>query len=309
MAGSSATSPANDRPTTPIPSALGGGSWAVASGLRRSTGFVAAALGTTAATQPPTGSSSLRAASLSAFGGGPSQPADDRQLAASGSTADLGVLSPRENPTPSSFVWSKRNPLAPLVQTLQRGFDAHAEMGLVDYLALAAMVLPLTAQAGLQGGKQVKPFQLRLRKGNPATEATQPLVVLVFGESLLDPLLQVWIEQIQGRVRILNSLPDGEEPNAVPQLVGSSKLWLWQRICHTSRPGELVASCRQALQTIEREGFEGSGLDRDAWLARTLGLHQGQRGGAVTFVSNLDLMVQLLGCLANLGYSYESVLR
>jgi len=342
-AGSSATSPASDRPTAPIPadpsspgsgsvdsepsqpdvippdpvqpsdapesSALGGGSWGVASGLRRSAGFVAAALGTTSAVQSPTGSTSLRSSLLSAFGGGPSQPVDDRQSAASGSTADLGVPSAQENSTPSPFVRGKRNPLAPLVQTLQRGFDALAEMDLVDYLALAAMVLPLTAQAGLQGGKQVKPFQLRLRKGNPATEATQPLVVLVFGESLLDPLLQVWIEQIQGRVRILNSLPDGEEPKAAPQLVGSSKLWLWQRVCHTARPGELVASCRQALQAIEREGFEGSGLDRDAWLARTLDLHQSRRGVAAAFVSNLDFMVQLIGCLANLGYSYESVVR
>jgi hypothetical protein len=182
-------------------------------------------------------------------------------------------------------------------------------MDLVDYLALAAMVLPLTAQAGLQGGKQVKPFQLRLRKGDPAVEAMQPLMVLVFGESQLDPLLQVWIEQIQGRVRILNSCPDAEQPNAVPQLLDSSKLWLWRRVCYTTRPGELVASCRSALQAIEREGFEGSGLDRDAWLARTLDLHQGRRGAAGAFVSNLDFMVQLLGCLASLGYSYESVVR
>lgn len=289
--------------------ALGGGSRGVVSGLRRSAGFMAAVLGTTAATKAARSPSPLRSALSSAFGGGTSQPADDRQSAASGSTVDLGVPSAQENPAPSPLVRSRRNPLVPLVQTLQRGFDALAEMDLVDYLALAAMVLPLTAQAGLQGGKQVKPFQLRLRKGNPATDAMQPLVVLVFGESLHDPLLQVWIEQTQGRVRILNSLPDGEEPNAAPQLVGSSKLWLWQRVCHTARPGELVASCRQALQTIEREGFEGSGLDRDAWLARTLDLHQSQRSAAAAFVSNLDFMVQLLGCLANLGYSYESVVR
>lgn len=342
-AGSSATSPANDRPATPIPQdssspdpgsvdpepsqpdvippdsvqpstpfgsmALGGGSWSVASGLRRSAGSVAAGLGTAAATKAPRGPSSLRSALSSALGGGPSQPVDGRPSAASGSTADLAVPSPQENPTQRPPIRSKRNPLAPLVQTLQRGFDALAEMDLVDYLALAAMVLPLTAQAGLQGGKQVKPFQLRLRKGDPATEAMQPLMVLVFGESQLDPLLQVWIEQIQGRVRILNRCPDAEQPNAVPQLVDSSKLWLWQRVCHTARPGELVASCRSALQTIEREGFEGSGLDRDAWLARTLDLHQGRRGAAGAFVSNLDFMVQLLGCLASLGYSYESVVR
>jgi hypothetical protein len=103
--------------------------------------------------------------------------------------------------------------------------------------------------------------------------------------------------------------PVGEEPNAVPQVYGSSQLWLWQRVRHTARPGELVASCRQALQTIEREGLEGSGLDREAWLARTLDLHQSRRGAAAAFVSNLDLMVQLLGCLANLGYFYESVVR
>jgi hypothetical protein len=170
------------------------------------------------------------------------------------------------------------------------------------------MVLPLTAQAGLQGGKQVKPFRLRLRKGDTATESMQSLVYVVFGESPLDPLSQVWIEQTQGRIRILNS-PVGEEPDAVPQVYDSSQLWLWQRVRHTARPGELVASCRQALQTIEREGLEGSGLDREAWLARTLDLHQSRRGAAAAFVSNLDLMVQLLGCLANLGYFYESVVR
>jgi hypothetical protein len=292
----------------PESTALGGGSRGVVYALRRSAGFGAVALGTTATTQSPNGPSSLRSALLNVASGGSSQSADDHQSVASGSTVDVGFPPPQENATQRPSLKSKRNLLAPLVQTLQRGFDALAEMDLVDYLALAAMVLPLTAQAGLQGGKQVKPFRLRLRKGDTATESMQSLVYVVFGESPLDPLSQVWIEQTQGRIRILNS-PVGEEPDAVPQVYDSSQLWLWQRVRHTARPGELVASCRQALQTIEREGLEGSGLDREAWLTRTLDLHQSQRGAAVAFVSNLDLMVQLLGCLASLGYSYESVVR
>jgi hypothetical protein len=171
------------------------------------------------------------------------------------------------------------------------------------------MVLPLTAQAGLQGGKQLKPFSLRLNKGDVSGAAMPSLAYLVFGESLLDPLLEVWIDHSHGRLRILPSLPSQEQVSFAPQLYHPSKLWLWQRVRRTAWPGELVEACRQALQTIEREGLQGSGLDCEAWLARTLATHQAGQRPRLGAVSNLDFIAQLLGCLANLGYTYQSVAR
>ena len=246
-----------------------------------------------------------RSGFFSAARGGNSQTPVDLSSSSSQASGDLNL----PPPGPSSNDIQPRirhGALAPLLQRLQRGFDALAEMELVDLLVLAAVVLPLTAQAGLQGWKQLKPFSLRLKNGDPSGAVIPPLACLVIGESLLDPLLEVWIENSQGRIRILSSLHTSEQSICTPQLYRPSQLWLWQRVRQTSRPGELVRACRHALQILEREGLQGSGLDCEAWLARTLVQHQERQRPHPKFVSNLDFIAQLLGCLANLGHTYQS---
>ena len=247
-----------------------------------------------------------RSGSLLPIRGDPSQASDDFSASSSGGSSDFTNLpsDPGSSAAPSR---ARLGALAPLMHTLQRGFDALAELDLVGVLALAAMALPITAQAGLKGGKQLKPFSLRLNKGDSSCATMPPLVCLVFGESLQDPLLEVWLDQSHGRLRILPSLPAPEQVSCAPQLYHPSKLWLWQCVRRTARPGELVKACRQALQTMEREGLQGSGLDCEAWLARTLATHQAGQSRRSRSVSTLDFIVQLLGCLASLGYTYRSV--
>lgn len=203
----------------------------------------------------------------------------------------------------------------PFLDQIWSDLKSTLEDHVLEVVALAAAIGPWLGKLGLDLARSARPFRLRLRHSSPlgSTSVVRLLFLVPAREAL--PGSEgaggpgYLVDRFGDSVRI-TSLPVSRlSLHPATQVIAPERCWLWQLVMHTPQPGALVQACRMALRAVEVGGLSRSGLDYNAWTHELLALHHPQPPVTSQLGSDEEFILQILACLAHLGFQYHSVAR
>lgn len=204
------------------------------------------------------------------------------------------------------------NPLDTLAQIWQ-DIDNLSADHIVQIIALAAAVTPVVGNLGIGLVKRIEPYQLRLQQSSVLDADFPPQLLLVLQSDPAQPAVRYLLNRDGEQVRLIHLPPSFVPGKTTPLLlVSSGQCWLWSLVMHTARPGLLVQSCHSALRALEVNGLFRAGIDFDLWLQQLISVHCPQQQMPASYPalqSPQQFIVQLLTCLAELGFPYQSIAR